>query len=417
MSQEFLRQTVIDLKDAWLGLRRRRVRSILSSLGITIGVIALVAMLSISEGAKRKELRRIASLGANTIRIENAVSEAQTGIDKSILNLSQGLNMDDAIALSKWLGKEGVVAPFNRQDEVNVHSGRRFLVTTILGVDANWFAAERAALRSGRPLVQGDARQHRRVCVIGPALATELHAGAGSVIHFENAPCEVVGILQPRGRLLTEGTGLAALDFDSLVAMPLDAFPFPRELGGEPVLDGMTLAMETRDEGSVTTAAERADQRLLQRHRGVRDYRLVAPVTLLRKARETHGLFALVMGSIAGLSLLVGGIGVMNAMLANVSEQTREIGLRMAVGATPGRITSLFLWHSVLLSVSGGVIGLVVGILVAWLVQQYAGWEVALAGPALLIGPLAAVVTGVLSGLHPAMRAAKMQPALSLREA
>ncbi len=411
------RQTLeIDLKDAWLGLRRRRVRSILSGLGITIGVVALVAMLSISEGAKRKELRRIASLGADTIRVENALDRAQTENSSSIVNLSQGLTRRDIQTLRIAQGASAVIAPFLRQDEAAAEFERQNSATTVLGIDANWFAAEQIGVEKGRLLLPQHVTQSSQVCVAGAELMRKLHAGVGSVIRVQGEPCEVIGILARKGRLLTEGTGLAALDFDTLVAMPWTSFPFKRAVGGEAVLDGATIALKNAPESTVIATANRIDRRLQQLHRGVRDYQLVAPVSLLKKARETHSLFALVMGSIAGLSLLVGGIGVMNAMLANISEQTREIGLRMAVGATPRRITALYLWHSVLLSVSGGVIGLLLGVIIAWLVQAWAGWEVALAGPGLIIGPAAAIFTGLVSGLYPAMRAAQMRPALALRK-
>ena len=406
----------IDLKDAWLGLKRRRVRSILSGLGITIGVVALVAMLSISEGAKRKELRRIASLGADTIRVENALDRAQVENNNSIANLSQGLTRADIKALQKGLGVQAVIAPFLRQDDVSVEYQRQKSPTTVLGVGANWFSAEHADVAKGRLLLPQHVAQSSQVCVAGAELMRKLHAGVGAVIRVKGEPCEVIGILARKGRLLTEGTGLASLDFDTLVAMPYTSFPFQREVGGEPVLDGATIALENASEATVIASAGKIDRKLQQQHRGVRDYQLVAPVSLLQKARETHSLFALVMGSIAGLSLLVGGIGIMNAMLANISEQTREIGLRMAVGATPRRITSLYLWHSVLLSVSGGVVGLILGVIIAFLVQHWAGWEVALAGPGLVIGPAAAILTGLASGLYPAVHAAKMSPALALRK-
>ena len=405
-----------DLKDAWLGLKRRRVRSILSGLGITIGVVALVAMLSISEGAKRKELRRIASLGADTVRVENALDRARLQSDSSIANLSQGLSRRDMKTLRQSLGGRAAVAPFLRQDKVLIQFARQKSPATVMGVDADWFIAEALQTEKGRLLLPQHISQSSQVCVAGAELMRKLHAGPGAVIRVQGEPCEVIGILARKGRLLTEGTGLAALDFDNLVAMPWTSFPFKREVGGEPVLDGATILLKNAGEENVIAAAEKIDRQLQRLHRGVRDYQLVAPVSLLKKARETHSLFALVMGSIAGLSLLVGGIGIMNAMLANISEQTREIGLRMAVGATPGRITALYLWHSVLLSVSGGVIGLIVGIIIAWLVQRWAGWEVALAGPGLVIGPAAAILTGLASGIYPAMRAARMSPALALRK-
>jgi putative ABC transport system permease protein len=227
----------------------------------------------------------------------------------------------------------------------------------------------------------------------------------------------VIGILQPKGRLLTEGTGLSTLDFDNSVIMPYTSFPFGRMLGSRRLLDGLVVRLNDDSEARILSAASQVDELLRSRHRGVRDYRLVVPVSLLREARETQALFALIMGSIAGLSLLVGGIGVMNIMLANVAEQTREIGLRMAVGATKGRIVGLYLCHSMLLCLVGGVLGLSGGILTALGVEYYAQWAVAFSGFGLILGPLSALVTGLIFGLYPAFRAATLNPALALREA
>jgi putative ABC transport system permease protein len=142
-------------------------------------------------------------------------------------------------------------------------------------------------------------------------------------------------------------------------------------------LDGIVVVLDDRDEKSILAIAEQIKEILLVRHRGVRDFSMVVPINLLKEARESQKLFSLIMGTIAGLSLLVGGIGVMNVMLANIAEQTREIGLRMAVGASRNRIANLYLWNSILLTVSGGLWGLASGTILALAIQKYGGWDVA----------------------------------------
>jgi len=224
-----------------------------------------------------------------------------------------------------------------------------------------------------------------------------------------------VGILRPKGRLLTEGTGLSTLDFDNALITPFTTSPFPsrtRERG----LHGMLIRVPGNEPANLPWLAENLKAILRGTHRDVNDYRVVVPYALLNEARDAQVLFQLVMGAIAGLSLLVGGIGVMNVMLSNVTEQTHEIGLRMAVGATRARIVSLYICHSALLCFAGGVVGLVLGIAAALVVQSYAGWAVAFSALGLCLGPLSAVVTGLVFGLHPALRAAALNPALALRE-
>jgi putative ABC transport system permease protein len=373
-------------------------------------------MLSIGEGAKREALNKITSLGINTVRIEHADPHTSFGI-ASIMNLSRGLTCDDATRIGNWLGHRGQVGYYARKDDVSIASGEHTASATVIGVSQLWLRIEGLELSRGRPFVQNDITQMRRVCITGNTIGSRLRLRPGDTIHLQNKPCTVIGILHHKGRLLTEGTGLSTLDFDNLLIMPYNSFPFRKILGSERILDGIVVNISDKREQKILAASRQIEELLHFEHRGVKDYRLVVPLTLLREARETQSLFRLVMGSIAGLSLLVGGIGVMNIMLANVSEHTREIGLRIAVGATRGRILSLYLWHSMLLCLVGGMLGLVGGMLAALAIQNYAGWSVAFSGFAVLLGPLSALLTGLIFGLHPAFRAASLNPAIALREA
>jgi len=285
----------------------------------------------------------------------------------------------------------------------------------VIGSSPSWFTAEELILRMGRPLVPDDLIQHRRSCVVGSKLYSALRLTLADPIHFQDKVCTVVGVLAPKGSLLTEGTGLSAVNFDSAVIMPFTSFPFPRMVGSIHVLDGIVVALDGDTEAVILDSARKIDKLLQIEHRGVLDYKLVVPVKLLRESRQTQTLFSIVMGSIAGLSLLVGGIVVMNVMLANISEQTREIGLRMAVGANRQRIIALYLWHSLLLTVASGVAGLLIGVFVSVLIKSYVGWNVEFSALSLLLGPFLAVLTGIIFGLHPAFCAASLNPALALR--
>jgi len=409
-------ELVSDCKDAMLSLKRRRTRTLLSGLGITVGVAALVAMLSIGEGAKQEAEKKIATLGINTIRVENSTSASGRDFDR-VVNLSTGLTEDDAIKVSSWLGRLGVVGVYVRTDNVAVSAGRFVQTGTLIGGSPDWFTAENLVVRRGRLLIPEDLSQYKKNCVVGSNIYIGLHVQLDDSIRIGNMICTVIGMLQPKGSLLTEGTGLSAVDFDSAVIVPLSSFPLPKMVAGRQILDGMVIALQGADERLLLDTAKQIDEQLSVGHRHVKDYRLVVPLKLLQESQQTQRLFSLVMGSIAGLSLLVGGIGVKNVMLANVSEQTREIGLRIAVGANRRRIIYLYLWQSVLLTLSGSIIGVAGGVLLAVLIQDYAGWSVSFSILSLSLGPLCAVLTGLIFGLHPAMHAAALNPAIALREA
>jgi putative ABC transport system permease protein len=410
-----MRQMLLDIGDAFSSLRRRPLRSILSSLGIGIGVTALIAMLSISEGAKQKAMAKIVSLGTDTLRIEDSTVEARSE-QSSLVNLSQGLTVSDVDQLKVWLGNHGYLGAYERRDGLIVTAGSRSVNATLMGVTSTWVQAEKLKLDWGRPFDPLDEVAARSYCVVGEEISRELNLKSGSTLKIDDFAATVIGSLQKRGSLLTEGTGLSALDFDRTVILPITAMPVNRSVYGRQLLNGMVLTLKDSSEQNVVQAAEQVHQMLLRNHRGVKDFKIVVPVSLLREARDSQRMFSLVMGAIAGLSLLVGGIGVMNVMLANISEQTREIGLRMALGASGARIIWLYLCNSMLLTLSGGVWGTLGGVLLAYGIQQYAGWDVAFSSTALIIAPLSAMVTGLLFGLHPAMRAAALDPAVALRE-
>lgn len=410
-----LKQTALDARDAWTSLKRRPLRSLLSSLGIGIGVTALVAMLSISEGAKQKTLAKISSLGTNTLRIEDQQERLQAR-DTSAVNLSQGLSFEDIRTLGSWLKNRAEIGAYSRRDNVIITSGSHSTTGTVMAVSSAWYRAEKITLNWGRPHSIDDEKQHRTVCVAGSEIAKKLRLEKFQTVRIENFSVRVIGELAPRGHLLTEGTGLSSLDFDNTIIIPLPISPFNREISGTTLLDGMVVSLHRNDESQIYQTAGQVEEILTTNHRGVRDFKIVVPLSLLREARENQKIFSLIMGSIAGLSLLVGGIGVMNVMLANISEQTREIGLRMAVGATRARIIHLFLWNSMLLTGAGGLWGVAGGVVLAAAIQEYAGWETAFSALGLLIGPLSALLTGLIFGLHPAFRAASLNPAIALRD-
>jgi putative ABC transport system permease protein len=408
---------IIDIRDAAKNFSRRPFRSLLSSFGIGIGVTALITMLSISEGAKEQAIAKIRSLGTTTLRIEPRLQSVS--VKSSSINLSQGLQLDDGLAIKNWLGSRGTVGVYIKKNGVSLQYGNKSISATVLGVNGGWFGVEKLSQASGRTLTSEDVRNRNNYCVVGSGVAERLElgqAGAGSILLIENFATTVVGSLMQKGRLLTEGTGLSALDFDQTVMLPISSMPFSTTISDRPLVDGIVISLTDDMQDKVLRISRQVEQILLQRHRYVQDFTIVVPYTLLEKVRENQRVFSLIMGSIAGLSLMVGGIGIMNVMLANIAEQTREIGLRMAVGASRPRIVSLFLWNSVLLTLLGSFWGVATGAGMSLIIQHYAGWDVVFSLFSIVAAPVSAVVTGIIFGLHPAIRAAELDPAQALRD-
>ncbi len=404
-----------DMRDAWLSLRRRPLRSLLSSIGIGIGVSALIAMLSIGEGARRAALDKITSLGVNTLRIENTGLGHLAG-GEGFANMTRGLVREDAQSLKSWLGNRGYVGAYARVDDVTVFWNNSTVQATLLGVSGEWFNTESIVPERGRLLSEDDIVRQEKICVTGSSVAKTLGSGNGAILRIDGQPVVSVGLLPHKGKLLTEGTGLSSLDFDNTVIVPISLLPslgYNKEIDH---LDGIVMTMRDGRKGMITDLASQVKELLTVNHHRIEDFTLVVPVNLLEEEKENQRLFSLIMGAIAGLSLLVGGIGVMNVMLANIAEQTREIGLRMAMGASRIRIVSLYLWNAVLLTLSGGIWGIGSGIFLALAIQKYGGWDVVISSFSLMIAPFSAIVAGIIFGVHPAVRAASLSPALALRD-
>ncbi len=403
-----------DWLEAWQSLRRRPVRSFLSSLGVAIGVVALVAMMSIGEGAKQEALRQIVSLGVDTIRVERQALNKTTQ-SESFTNLSRGLVVGDANALSQGLGPKGLVAHYIKYKPKRVSNQQQRAAADVIGVSETWFEVEKLQVQSGRWISALEFKSQDRVCVLGANIRQRLQAAVSSYITVGSNSCKVVGVLEDRQSLLTDGTGLSALEFNDLLILPYGVFSPQPPLNLESI-HGLSILLSSKRVDEINRLADWVNARLRQRHQEVEDYLLVVPSALMSTVRQTQQMFQLVMGSIASLSLLVGGIGISNIMLANVAEQTREIGLRMSIGCSQNRVVSLYLWHSILLCLSGAVVGLLGGVLFALVVQMKAQWPVQFSPMALAVGPVFALVTGVLFGIHPAIQAAKLEPFAALRE-
>jgi putative ABC transport system permease protein len=412
------------LRSALENLSAHKLRSALTMLGMIFGVGAVIAMLSIGEGAERQALAMIERLG-----LRNVLVRAKTFKDdelKEIRRKSPGVSVRDAAAIEEAVPGVRLVAPRLRIDPYKVlsPSGRAANVA-VFGVGPAQADLSHLVVAEGRFIDPLDEREHAQVCVIGPAVRHELFGygpALGQRVKVNDLWLEVVGVLAGEdgmsGTAGASGAGGAGGDSFEGVAIGsvareiyLPASTAERKLE-HPVmqspLDEIVVNLGDGVRGSEAAAV--IGDLLGRLHGGAADYEVVVPEALLAQSRRTQRLFNLVMGCIAGISLLVGGIGIMNIMLATVLERTQEIGVRRAVGARRGDIRFQFVVESFAISLIGGLTGIAAGLVIARVVAAFAGWQTVVTGASILLSTGVAMTVGLMSGIYPATRAAALDP-------
>jgi putative ABC transport system permease protein len=404
-------------------LAAHKLRSALTMLGMIFGVGAVIAMMSIGAGAERQAMATIERLG-----LRNVLVRAKTFKDEELREIRQtslGVSRRDAAAITEAIPGVDLLAPRIRIDPYKVFSpAGRADGTAVYGVTPEYAELANLTLAEGRFLDALDERSHAQVCVIGPAVRRDLFGygpALGRLVKINDLWLEVVGVLaaadagEPKTKslLAKEEAAPAALTTREIY-LPLSTadrkFEHP-ELASP--LDEIVVRLKEGTSGGETAALLRD---LLDRlHAGAADYELVVPEALLAESRRTQRLFNVVMGAIAGISLLVGGIGIMNIMLATVLERTREIGVRRAVGARSRDIRFQFIVESFAISLIGGLAGIVAGLALARGVAAYAGWQTIVTGASILLSTGVAMAVGLASGIYPASRAAGLDPIEALR--
>jgi len=405
-------KAVASLRYAARSLWLHRMRAILSTLGVVCGVISFVAMISIGEGAKRETLGQIEQLGLKNVLIRAMVLTAEQERNARSRG-SPGLKFSDAERLKAVSAEVHEVAAV-RELKVTTLALTREFAPQVLAVTPNFIKVQRLEIDRGRFISEADTWQRNLVCVLGYGVSNALgEAGRpGGVLRIEDGLCRVVGVLQRFERKSARNAAISVRDYDNTVMLPLGAGAMPGQ-GAEGSVDELIAEVSAPEKVLQTVPVIRRVFELT--HRGLDDYRLVVPQELLKQANQTQTTFNIVLGSIAAISLLVGGIGIMNIMLASVSERTREIGIRRAVGATREHIVVQFLTEAVILTSAGGIIGVVLGLAGVSLVSAFAGWQVAVTAWALLLPLAMSVLAGVFFGLYPAVQAATMDPIDALR--
>ncbi|HET6163945.1 MAG TPA: ABC transporter permease [Planctomycetota bacterium] len=416
------------LRTFQLGLRgvaRHGLRSLLTCLGVLFGVASVIAMLSIGEGLSHDVQSRIQALGSNNILVRSQKPPESTSASAERSRLSvYGITYEDAKRIKNTLPNAEVVVPA-RAIYVDARFGDRRADARVMGT-VPWFGTtNRFYLNDGRFLTDLDVEARKPVCVLGATVAETLFPlsePVGQLIKLGPQTFRVVGVMEPRTVLTGDQQGTLE-DLSSDVYAPITTV---RQFWGEVVVKVSSgsrdmervelhqLQVRVAELGLVEPTAAVLKEMLEHAH-AKRDYEVVVPLSLLREAERQKRIFNLVLGSIAFISLLVGGIGILNVMLATVTERTREIGVRRALGAKRRHIVAQFLVETIVLAGSGGVLGIGLGVAIPFVIEHYSNFKTIITTSSLVLSFGISVAIGVVFGLYPAWRAATMDPVEALR--
>ena len=404
------------LKIALLALRANKLRSGLTMLGIIIGVAAVIVMIAVGRGAQAKVEAQIKSLGANIIMVFSA-SSTFTGA-RSAAGASHTISEDEAYAIARELPELIQATAPSLRGSGQVVAGGANWSTTFYGVTPDYFDVREWTIAEGRLFEAADVNGAAKVAIIGKTVANNLFGGDSAVdqvIRIRTVPLTVIGVLSPKGQ------SMSGSDQDDIILMPITTAR-NRVLGATALAKSRSVGsiqIKVREGADMKAAEERMRELLRQRHRlqtGQDDDFTIRNLSEILAAREESSrVMALLLAAIASVSLLVGGIGIMNIMLVSVTERTREIGLRMAVGARGRDILSQFLVEAVTLSLIGGLIGVALGVAGDAAVARFAGWPTELSTGAIALAVGFAAAIGIFFGYYPARKASKLSPIEALR--
>jgi putative ABC transport system permease protein len=384
-----------------------KLRSLLTMLGVVIGIAAVITMVALGEGAQRSVEARLKTLGANVLTVRPGQSFAG-GLGRGQALLS----VEDAEALRAAPQHIQAVSP-EMETRVQVELGASNANLSVVGSWPTYFSVNNYQVAAGRLFTDAEDRGRRRVAVLGALVGAQLGGAAteslvGQTIRVSGVPFEVIGVLTEKG---SQGFS----NPDESIYIPLATAQF-RVMGSNRL---RSIAVQAANEGAMDDAMVEIDQVLRREHRlrpgQEADFNIRDQATLLSTVQETTETFTLLLAGIAAISLVVGGIGIMNIMLVSVTERTREIGLRKALGARPNDILFQFLIESLVLCLAGGALGLLLGVGGSYALQRIAGWNTAVSPESVILAFAFSGGVGVFFGIWPARRAASLTPIESLR--
>jgi putative ABC transport system permease protein len=400
-----------------------KLRSSLTMLGVVFGVGSVVAMLSVGEGASKEALEQIRKLGSNNIIVSSIKSAEEEATSTTHSHMSIfGLTYEDHARISESFKDIRQTAPVKLMRKES-RLGERAMELRVVGTTPIWFELVPRQVLAGRVLLASDVEKQSPVAVLTEfgarkILATE--STIGQSIRIGGDQFEIVGIVKSESG---QAGNIQIPDQEVDVYISIEVAKkyfgdiFTKITSGSFVREKVELhqIIVRVDETEHVEATAKAIEQMLERFHKKKDYLVSVPLALLKQAEATKRTFNIVLGSIAGISLLVGGIGIMNIMLASVTERTREIGIRRAIGAKRRQIVLQFLIETVVLSTTGGIIGLGLGALIPLLITYFSGMTTVMTLSGVLLPLFISMTIGIIFGLYPAMHAAKVDPIVALR--
>lgn len=416
-----------------------RLRSFLTALGIIFGVAAVIAMMAIGNGAQQEILEQIKLVGVNNIVIEPVVEQfevdlgEESDVGKERKKFSPGLRILDIESIKKNIPGISKISPEIVLETNIVYGGVR-RSAKLVGITPTYFDVLDFKLNGGRLFSRANEIKGDPVCIIGKAVQSKFFPKEnpiGKKIKSGSQWLEIIGVMEERYISEQSISKLGIRDFNMDVYIPIQSmlirfknrdlvtgYNLEEESAGQqnPNYHQIDkLVIQVSESGALNPTAEVISKLLSRRHNGVVDFEITIPELLLKQQQRTQNIFNIVLGAIAGISLLVGGIGIMNIMLASVMERIKEIGLRLSLGAKKSDIVNQFLFESIMISVSGGIIGVILGVLLAYAVSVFGDFPTVVSFPSIILSFGVAATVGLIFGIVPAQKAASQDPITSLR--
>jgi putative ABC transport system permease protein len=434
-----------NFSEAFWFIKTNKVRTFLTALGIIFGVASVITMLAIGNGAEKEILAQLELVGVNNIVVSPIIDEGDTetdeneGENKGGNRFSKGLDILDAKSIKEHIPSVKLVSAEIVLETYIINNGKQNPVK-LVGVSDSFFESSNISIENGKNFSEYQHTNSLPVCIIGKKVEKKLFTGEsalGKHVKVKDVWLEVVGIIEEK--LISEKAqeNLGIRDVNQDVYVPIKTFLIryknrktnseigsssrgdqsgPKERnprGNYHQIDKLTVQVNNSNE--LKSTAEVLSKMLKRRHNDLLDFEISIPIQLLKQQQKTKQIFNIVLSLIAGISLLIGGIGIMNIMLASVLERTKEIGIMRAIGATEGDVILQFLSESVLISVGGGIVGIILGVLCSYIIEIVSGIETVLTISSITLSFLIAVGVGLVFGIFPAKAAANKRPIDALR--
>lgn len=398
------------IKIAWKAIMLNKTRAMLTMLGIIIGVASVIAMLAIGEGSKESIKKNISSMGANMITVRPGAG-MMGGVRQGMSDM-QSLKMKDYLAIKQQAGLLKDISPLVNGSGQAI-AGANNWPTSIYGAATAYLDIREWDVEAGSMFTEDDINAYAKVAVIGKTVQENLFPNEkeviGKMIRFKNIPFKVIGVLKEKG----ENT--FGQDQDDIIIAPYTAVQ--KRILAQDYLQSIVASAISEDQAGaavveVTSILEKSHQ---LREDQDNDFNVSSQQEIIKTFSATSEMLTVLLVAIASISLIVGGIGIMNIMYVSVKERTKEIGLRMAIGAKGKHILLQFLIESILISLTGGVLGVLFGLSITFVIAQFAGWPLSITINSIVISFVVCTVTGVFFGWYPARKAAQSDPITALR--